>query len=270
MKNKLIIILLSALIACSFIACNKSETDDKQSDVLKVGMELKWPPFEMTDTDGSPEGISVMIAEELGKHLGRKVEIVDMAFASLIPALETNKIDIIIGSMGITEDRKKQINFSEPYMYFKLITAINKDSGIETVEELFSRENVRFVAPKSFSSIKLVEQKANKPTVIEFDDKATASLELANGNADAFIVDAVTAVGISKTYPDKVGIIYEPADISPIGMGMRKDDEELRTKVNEFISKMDELGVNDKIAKKYNDTLQESIGRGYEFYLNEK
>ncbi len=268
--KKLCIMLLTVLIVLSFMACGKSEDTSDKSNTLKVGMELKWPPFEMTNTDGNPEGISVLIAQELGKYLGREVEIVDMAFASLIPALETNKIDIIIGSMGITEDRKKQINFSDPYMYFKLITAINKDSDIETVKDLFGKEGVRFVAPKSFSSIKLVEEKANNPQIIEFDDKATASLELANGNADAFIVDAVTAVGISKTYPDKVGIIYEPADVSPIGMGIRKDDEELQKKANEFISKMDELGVNDKIAKEYNETLKESIGRGYEFYINEK
>ncbi len=267
MKKKIVIVLLITILVLSLSAC---KSEEKKSDVLRVGMELKWPPFEMANTDGKAEGISVLIAEELGKYLGKEVEIVDLSFGSLIPALETEKIDIIIGSMGITEERKQKIEFSDPYMYFKLITAVNKDSGITNVEELFSKEGVRFVAPKSFSSLDLARNKANNPQILEFDDKATASLELANGNADAFIVDAVTAVSVARTYPDKIDVIYEPADVSPIGMGMRKDDAELKEKVNEFISKMDELGVNDKIREQYDDILQEKVGKGYEFYLNEK
>ncbi len=267
MKKNIMIILILFVLVFSLSACTSNE---KKDDVLRVGMELKWPPFEMAKTNGDPEGISVLIAEELGKYLGKKVEIVDLSFGSLIPALETKKIDIIIGSMGITEERKQKIEFSNPYMYFKLITAVNKDSGIKNIDELFSKEGVRFVAPKSFSSLELARSKANNPKILEFDDKATASLELANGNADAFIVDAVTAVSVAKTYPDKIEVIYEPADISPIGMGMRKDDAELKEKVNEFISKMDELGVNDKIREQYDDILKEKVGKGYEFYLNEK
>ncbi len=265
--KKIILLTLTAILALATLSsCGKKE---ENKDVIRVGMELKWPPFEMANTDGKAEGISVLIAEEFGAYLGKEVEIVDMAFSSLIPALETEKIDVIIASMGITEDRKQKINFSEPYMYFKLIPAVNKQSGIKDIKTLFSKEGVRFVAPKSFSSIGLVKEKANKPEVIEFDDKATASLELANFNADAFIVDAVTAVGIAKTYPDDVEVIYQAAQVSPVAMGMRKSDEELLKKANEFVSKMEELGVNDKIREKYDDILKEKIGKGYEFYINE-
>ncbi len=267
MRKNIVVVLLIVVLILSLSSC---ASNDKKAEVLKVGMELKWPPFEMTNTDGKAEGISVVIAEELGKYLGKEVEVVDLAFGSLIPALETKKIDIIIGSMGITEERKKKIAFSEPYMYFKLISAVNKNSGIKTIDDLFSKEGVRFVAPKGFSSLELARQKANNPKILAFDDKATASLELANGNADVFIVDAVSAVSVARTYPDKIEVIYEPADVSPIGMGMRQEDTELKAKVDEFISKMEELGVNDKIRKEYDDILKEKVGKGYEFYLNEK
>ncbi len=265
MKKFFILSVVTIILISTLSSCAKKE----EKDVIRVGMELKWPPFEMTNTDGKAEGISVLIAEEFGKYLGKEVEIVDMAFSSLIPALETEKIDVIIASMGITEDRKEKINFSQPYMYFKLIPAVNKQSGIKDLDTLFSKEGVRFVAPKSFSSIGLVKEKANNPKIVEFDDKATASLELANFNADAFIVDAVTAVGIAKTYPDNVEVIYEAAQVSPVAMGMSKKSTELQKKANEFVSKMEELGVNDKIREKYDDVLKEKIGKGYEFYINE-
>ncbi len=250
---------------------NKNNTGDSMDDaeVLRVGMELKWPPFEMADMDGKPDGISVLIAEELGKYLGRKVEIVDLSFSTLIPALESEKIDVIIGSMGITEERAEKIDFSEPYMYFKLLTVVNKDSKITSVEDLFSKENLKFVSPKSFMAIDIIKEKANNPTVLEFDDKAGATLELVNGNADAFVIDAVSAVQIAKNYPDNVEVIYEPVYVSDIGMGIRKGDTELLEKANEFISKLDKLGVNENIELRYGERLRELVGKGYDFYLNE-
>lgn len=247
----------------------QSESSKENSNVLKVGMELKWPPFEMTDTDGKPDGISVLIANELGNFLGRKVEIVDLSFGSMITALETEKIDIIISSMSITEERKQKINFSNPYMYFKLLAAVNKESGLKTRDDVFKKESLRFVAPKGFSSLELARKNANNPQILEFDDKGTATLELSNGNADVFVVDAVTAVGISKKYPDNVEVIYEPIEVSPIGMGIRKNDTELLEKVNEFVGKMEDIGVNKKIKEQYDDTLQELVGKTYEFYIDE-
>jgi polar amino acid transport system substrate-binding protein len=251
----------------SLSGCSGNSSDN--DNVLRVGMELKWPPFETLDTSGKPEGISVMLAEELGDYLGREVEIVDMQFGSLITALETEKIDVILGSMSITEERAEKIDFSDPYMYFKIISVVNKNSGIENIDDIFNKEGVRFVAPKSFAQLDIAREKANNPQITEFDDKATASLELASGNADVFMIDAVGAVSIARNYPDDLYVIYEPVDITPIGMGVRKSDTELLGEVNEFISKMDELGVNDRVEEAYNDTLNELIGKGYEFYLNE-
>lgn len=263
-KKVLAIVLMLMISVISFTGC---KSDDEE--VLRVGMELKWPPFETIDKKGNPEGISVMIAEELGEYLGREVEIVDMQFGSLITALETEKLDVILASMSITEDRKEKINFSEPYMYFKILSAVNVNSGIESYDDLFTKEGVRFVAPKAFATLDIAREKANNPQIIEFDDKATASLELASGNADVFMVDAVSAVSIAGNYPDDLFVIYEPVDVSPIGMGVRKSDTELLEKVNEFIAKMEELGVNERIEVAYNETLNELVGKGYEFYLNE-
>src|SRR5450631_3182568 len=75
-------------------------------DTLIVGMELAYPPFEMTDEKGAPKGVSVDLANELGKALGKKIVIQNSAFDGLIPSLKTGKIDLILSSMTITEERK--------------------------------------------------------------------------------------------------------------------------------------------------------------------
>src|SRR5215213_6082743 len=82
---------------------------------LRVGMELAYPPFEMTSKAGAPEGVSVDLANELGRFLRRKVEIQNIAFDGLIPSLVTGKIDVIISSLTATPERAKSIDFSEPY-----------------------------------------------------------------------------------------------------------------------------------------------------------
>ena len=264
-SKKIVVMALMVVIALTMFGCNSS----KEDDVLKVGMELKWPNFESTDEKGNPEGISVMIAEELGEYLGKEVEIVDLPFGSLIPALETEKIDVIIASMGITESRKEKISFSDPYMYFKILSVVNKNSDVKEFDDIFSLEGVRFVAPKSFSSLEIAKEKANNPSILEFDDKATATLELVSGNADIFMLDAASAVSIGRNYPDDLMVIYEPVDVSPIGMGVRKNETELLEKLNEFISNRDELGINERIASQYDETLSEIVGKGFEFYLYE-
>jgi len=263
-SKKIMIITMMIAIVFTMISC-----EVEQEEVLKVGMELKWPAFESMDTNGDPEGISVMIAEELGAYLGMKVEIVDLPFGSLIPALETEKIDVIIASMSITESRKEKIAFSDPYMYFKILSIVNKNSDVKTYDDIFTKEGVKFVGPKSFATLEMAKEKANNPEILEFDDKATASLELVSGNADIFMVDAASAVSISRNYPEELMVIYEPVDVSPIGMGVRQNDTELLEKLNEFISKREELGVNEKIATEYDDVLNELVGKGFEFYLYE-
>ncbi len=266
--KKIISIFLVFILMFSLVACGQ---EGKQTDkeVLRVGMELKWPPFETTDTSGNPTGISVMIAEELGEYLDMEVVIVDMPFGSLITGLQTNKIDVIIASMSITEERGQSIDFSEPYVYFKILSLVSNESNLTSMDDVWSEEGLTFVAPKSFVTLDLAREKANNPTIVEFDDKATASLELVNGRADVFLVDAVAAIGIQRQYPEKLSVIYEPAETYPIGMGVRKGEEDLLNKLNEFISKREELGVNDRIRAAYDETLNELVGKGLEFYLNE-
>ena len=89
MNRKFIIgLILTLLISLSGCAKNGDNT-------LTIGMELQYPPFETTNIDGEPEGISVDLAYALGKHLNRNVEIQNIAWDGLIPAIQSGKIDII-------------------------------------------------------------------------------------------------------------------------------------------------------------------------------
>ena len=103
---------------------------------LKVGMELAYPPFEMTDAAGKPTGVSVRIAEALGKHLERDVVIENIGFDGLIPALKVGKIDCIISSMTATPERAKSIAFSEPYLKTGLALLVGAKSPVKGADDL--------------------------------------------------------------------------------------------------------------------------------------
>eukprot|EP01028_Stygiella_incarcerata_P005429 TRINITY_DN2295_c0_g1_i4.p2 TRINITY_DN2295_c0_g1~~TRINITY_DN2295_c0_g1_i4.p2 ORF type:complete len:110 (+),score=6.25 TRINITY_DN2295_c0_g1_i4:62-391(+) len=106
--KKFLLILLSSILVFILTGCGENEKEPKnEKKVLKVGMELAYPPFEMSDKEGNPSGVSVDFAKALGKYLGRDVIIENIAWDGLIPSLKTGKIDLIISSMTITDERKK-------------------------------------------------------------------------------------------------------------------------------------------------------------------
>ena len=98
-------------------------------------MELAYPPFEMTDHQGRPTGVSVDMGRALAKYLGKDIEIQNIPFDGLIPALKTRKIELIISSMTATPERAQSIDFSEPYLKTGLCLLVGKNSAIRSIEE---------------------------------------------------------------------------------------------------------------------------------------
>lgn len=241
----------------------------QRDDTLRVGMDLTYPPFETIDTNADPSGISVDLAYALGEYLGRDVEIVDIGFAGLIPALETGDIDVIIGSMSITDERALSINFSEPYFHFPLITVLNVSAEIDSVEELMSREGVRFVGPRTFVSLSIPLADANEPIIIETEDSNAAVAELITGNADAFIISASAAVGYHLSNPSTTEILWDPVTLSPIGMGIKKGNDELLAEINSFIAGLETNGVYDELRTTYDSVIEELLpNQGLDFYIH--
>src|SRR5262249_40842351 len=108
--------------------------DSSNEKTLTVGMELNYPPFEMIDARGQPDGISVGLAQALGRFVNRQVRIQNIPFDGLIPALKTGKIDLIISSMTATPERAQSIDFSEPYLRTGLCLLVNRTANIPSIE----------------------------------------------------------------------------------------------------------------------------------------
>jgi len=268
------IINMSFVLVLIFIltACNT----DNENDPLRVGMDLRYPPFETVDTSNNPEGISVDIGLAFGEYLGREVTIVNTNFSSLIPALEADTIDIIIASMSITEKREESVDFTDPYFYFKIISLVNKDFADEnqltsdsSIDDILAIENAKFVGLATQVSATIPES-YNKD-VIEATDLGTAVESVAQGSSDILLMSANPVIDGYNANMDDTMIIWDSFDSSPIGMAVKEGNSELLAKANAFIDTFnDDGGLYDELSEKWNETLlAQSDELGLDFYTNE-
>lgn len=266
MKKILIFVLLLTVVLTGCQPAGEQSVLDK--DVLKVGMELKYPPFETKDADGNPDGASVMLAKALGEHLGMEVEFVDTPYPSLIPSLETGKIDMIISSMTITEARQEKVDFSDPYTTSQLMMLVYKDSKVKSPADVNDPEVI--IASKT-GTIGALWAQSNAPDaqIKNIDEEATAVLEVAQGKADVFIYDPLSIIRHHENYPDSTRAVLEPLpNTGGWGMAVQKDQPEFLEKINEFIKKAKEDGTYDEIREKYlKDKMEEFNQYGLDFFF---
>lgn len=222
-----------------------------KSDELVVGMELQYPPFETTDASGNPSGISVDIANELGRYLGRDVKIVNTAFSGLIPALQSKQIDIILSSMTITDKRLESIDFSDPYAQANLALLIAKDSVVQSAADLKAGTTV--AVKKGTTAHVYADANFQEAEVLVLESEGACILEVTTGKADVFIYDQMSIYKAWQTNPDTTRANLEPFAASPEnwGIGLRKGEDELKEKINAFIRESKGNGFFATVAEKY-------------------
>ena len=135
MKKKISIVLLLVFAVFAFAGCGGQDAKQEVKPLV-VGMELAYPPFETKDAQGNATGISVDFSKDFGAYIGREVVIENISWDGLIPALQTGKVDMVISSMTITADREEVVDFSDPYANAMLALLTNKNSGINTIDDM--------------------------------------------------------------------------------------------------------------------------------------
>jgi polar amino acid transport system substrate-binding protein len=240
-------IVLAVLIVSSVLLGCQSKTQDE----LVVGMELAYPPFETTDENGEPDGISVQMAYALGEYLGRPVRIENMAWAGLIPSLTTSKIDLILSSMTITEERAKTVAFSNPYAKSQLSLLVNNNSPVQVFDDLAGAGRMLAVKKGTTGHIYALAHLPEENVVV-FDKESAAVLEVAQGRADAFIYDALTVYRNAGSH-DTTHAVFTPfqEDYEYWGAALRQEDTELLAEVNAFIADYQAKGKINELADTY-------------------
>lgn len=237
-------------LALFLIACTGCQRRSAATNDLRVGMELSYPPFEMTDTQGQPTGVGVDLARALADSLHRKLVIEDIPFDGLIPALKTGKIDLIISSMTATEERARSIDFSDPYVFTGISILAGKNSPVHSAADL-NREDRTVAVKKATTGHLYAADHLPRAHVIILDQESACVLEVIQGKADAFIYDQISILQNWMKNPDATRALLEPIQKENWAIGIRKGNDSLRNDVNRFLADFKAKHGFDALSDRY-------------------
>lgn len=247
--KKLVIMMMAVITAVAMLVAGCGG-DKKEAaggaKVLRVGTEPAFAPFEFQQ-EGSKEltGFDIDLVKAVGKQMGYKVEIQNMGFDALIPALEAGNIDVAIAGMSITDERKKVVAFSDPYYTSGLLIMVPKDNTtIKSIEDLKGKRIACQIGTTGEKKSRSVEG----ATVTAFNTQSEASMEMKNGGADAVINDApVVAYYLQQGGASVAKTVGEKMEAEDYGMAVNKNKPELAAEINKAMAELKKNGEFDKI-----------------------
>lgn len=241
-------LLLLAYGCSSGDQANESGKDTKKPKIL-VGSETTYAPFEFqNEKTGEYEGFDMDLIRAIGKAEGLDVEIKSMSFDGVLGAVQSGNIDVAIGAITITQERKDKFDFSEPYFDADQSIAVNAgEKGIKGQADL---EGKTIAVQIGTTGAQLAKEIKNTQ-VKEFNSITDAFMELRNGGVDAVVND----IPVTADYLQKNGDGLKLAGVvktgEQYGIGVTKGNTELLNKLNNGLKTLKENGEYDKIYQKW-------------------
>ncbi|MHB9105441.1 MAG: ABC transporter substrate-binding protein [Armatimonadota bacterium] len=245
-----VVVLMSLVIVAVVVLANYENREGRKSSSappLKIAMSGQYPPFNYFDDENRLVGFDVDIASEVARRLGRPPKLITTAWDGIIAGLLAGKFDLIIGSMAITEERKKAVNFSDPYYISGAQLFVRKGSKILGKQDL--RGTV--VGVTLGTTYEQAVRKIKGTKVSTYDGVPDMYLEMDNKHIDGFVTDRLVGLyGITRAKRDFVPA-GDPLYTEVIGIAMRRDHPELLAAVNEALAAMRDDGTYAEISTKW-------------------
>ena len=252
------------LFALAVAGCSKSD-----SNKLIIGMEAAYPPFEVVNEKGEFTGVSVDMGRELAKSMGKVAEFRNIPFDGLIPALQTGSIDIVISSMTANDERRKSIDFSEPYVKTQLSILASSKSPVQKLEDL-NQPGRRVAVRLATTGESFARAALPKASLVALQDDPACVMEVVNGNVDGWIYDQLSLMRFHARHPDATRVLLAPIHEEFWAIGLRKGDDTLKKPINEFLAKFRAEGGFKRLGEKHlaeDKKLMESKGLPFLFDL---
>lgn len=260
MKKRILIKILAGVMAAAFAftGCGSSNTADKSWDKVKekgefvLGLDESFPPMGFRDDNNEIVGYDIDLANEVAKRLDIKLKIQPINWDSKDQELNTGNIDCIWNGFTINEDRKANILFSDPYMNNQQVLVVKADSSYKSQADLAGKI-VSLQAGSSAADAlnSKADFKASLKEVVELKDNATCLMDLQTGNADAVVMDEIVARYYVQMKGEKYKVLDDALAAEEYGIGFRKADVQLMTKVNDTLKEMAKDGKIAEISNKW-------------------
>ncbi|MBG3320134.1 ABC transporter permease subunit [Staphylococcus aureus] len=265
------ILVLGLLISSAMVYINPTahaEQDQtwekiKERGELRVGLSADYAPMEFEHTvNGKTEyaGVDIDLAKKIAKDNNLKLKIVNMSFDSLLGALKTGKIDIIISGMTSTPERKKQVDFSDSYMMTKNIMLVKKDE-VNEYKDIKDFNNKKVGAQKGTEQEKIAQTEIENASITSLSRLPDVILALKSGKVEGAVVEKPVAEAYLKQNP-KLGIsnVKFNEEEKDTVIAVPKDSPKLLSQINKTIKEVKDKGLIDKYMTNAANAMNDDSG----------
>ncbi|WP_146551820.1 ABC transporter substrate-binding protein [Rummeliibacillus sp. SL167] len=270
MKLKNIIWVMLATVCLVLAGCGSNDSSSKAKDahtssedntvdgIKKKGKIViatgDYYPFEYLDKKTQKlVGYDIDLGNKIGKALGVDVEWKQMQFTALVPSLQNKQVDLVIGAMYITDERKEVVDFADPYLDTGMVLVKAKnDKSISSKKDLDGKKvGVKAGATSEQVAQKLKAEGANIK-IVAYKEALDAIKDLEIGRVDVVVNDYLNQLGYFQTYPDSnLEIVGKELDHSELGIAASKGNDSLISEVNKVLAEMEKSGEKDQLFKKW-------------------
>ena len=263
-KPMLAMAALLALVGCSngqnesngSVSSDTTETAETKAastddNVLRIGTEGAYAPFNYTNADGTLGGFDIEIANAICADMKMTCDIMAQDWDGIIPGLKAGKYDAIVAAMSVTPERAQQVAFTDPYFSNALVFLAKKDSAFDPTNSS-DIDSHSIAAQRSTISSQWLEKAYPKADMKLYDTLSNAFLDLGAGRVDAMISDKLPAIEwLSSPSGSNYALKGEEIDINDnFAIAVRPGDE-LQAKINTSLANIKANGTYDKINQKY-------------------
>ena len=241
--------------------------------VLRMGTCANLEPFSF-QAEGRITGLDIELSQLIGERLGKKIEIMDMNFEALIPALQSGKIDFALSNFNVTEERKKLILFTLPYIENDISALVRRSpepgqveaqSRAGKISETTNTDRTKLASVADLNDKRIgvllgsvhdtyAMEHYPKATILQYKSPSDLVLAVKSGKVDAGMYTRETLTEILRD-DNELGLVGESILAAPIGIGFKKDNAQLREQFNEFLRQIRQNGV-------YNDMVDRWMKKG--------
>ncbi|MBS3346860.1 ABC transporter permease subunit [Staphylococcus aureus] len=265
------ILVLGLLISSAMVYINPTAHAEqnqtwekiKERGELRVGLSADYAPMEFEHTvNGKTEyaGVDIDLAKKIAKDNNLKLKIVNMSFDSLLGALKTGKIDIIISGMTSTPERKKQVDFSDSYMMTKNIMLVKKDK-VSEYKDIKDFNNKKVGAQKGTEQEKIAQTEIENASITSLSRLPDVILALKSGKVEGAVVEKPVAEAYLKQNP-KLGIsnVKFNEEEKDTVIAVPKDSPKLLSQINKTIKEVKDKGLIDKYMTNAANAMNDDSG----------
>ncbi len=251
MKKILAALCLVALHATAQ-AADASLKTVKEKGTLVLGLDDSFPPMGFRNDDNQIVGYDIDLAREVAKRLGVKLVPQPIDWNAKEQELNTGKIDCIWNGFTITDERKKAMTFTKPYLRNAQVVVVKKGSGYSTLASLQGKTVGLQAGSSAADALEAAKAfRASLKEVVEFKDNLTALMDLEARGVDAVVMDLIVADDNIKRSGKAYAVLKESLAPEVFGVGFRKKDLALRDAVQGALEAMAADGTLAKVTIKW-------------------